>query len=217
MRNAVKSCSPNIGYGMTEAVQGITSKTPAQLSLVKVRRFREDEAQWSQWMVDAQQGNQEHYQALLIALGKAIEHYIRAHFGNIDFLEDCVQECLLAVHQGRHTYNPQRPFRPWLFAVVRNKAVDLLRKRRPDQGYCEDSSELKHYVSEGQAESLVQREDLFKHLAEPYREALILTKVIGLTAKEAAKKIGVSLPAMKVRVYRGLTVLRKQLDEDLIS
>ncbi len=202
---------------MSEAVQGINSESRAQLSLVKVRRFREDEAQWSQWMTQAQQGNQEHYQKLLEALGKAIEHYVRAHFGNIDFVEDCVQECLIAVHQGRHTYNPQRPFRPWLFAVVRNKAVDLLRKRRPDQGPSEDSSELKNYVSEDQSEAIVQREDLFKHLAEPYREAVILTKVIGLTAKEAAKKIGVSLPAMKVRVYRGLAVLRKQLDQDLNS
>ncbi len=199
---------------MTQAATGQSAKSQPSLSVIKGHRFSEDEAQWSRWMAAAQQGDQSQYQALLESLGKAVEHYVRAHFGNIDFLEDCVQECLLAVHLGRHTYNPERPFRPWLFAVVRNKAVDLLRKRRPDQIRGESLEEWQLPESNLHAEAYVQREDLFKHLAQPYREALILTKVIGLTAKEAAKQCGISLPAMKIRVFRALASLRDQLQLD---
>ena len=199
---------------MTQAVQGQSAKSQPSLSIVKGHRFSADEAQWSAWMAAAQQGDESQYQALLESLGKAIEHYVRAHFGNIPFLEDCVQECLLAVHLGRHTYNPARPFRPWMFAVVRNKVIDLMRKRRPDQIHGEDVDEWQLPESPMQAEAYVQREDLFKHLAPSYREALILTKVMGLTAKEAAKQCGISLPAMKIRVFRALSSLRDQLRED---
>lgn len=199
---------------MTQAVKGQSAASQPSLSVVKNHRFSEDEAQWSRWMAAAQEGDETQYQALLGSLGRAIEHYVRVHFGNIEFLEDCVQECLLAVHLGRHTYDPTRPFRPWLFAVVRNKAVDLLRKRRPDQTHGEDIDEKQLPESSMHVESIVQREDLFKHLAPPYREALILTKVVGYTAKEAAKHCGVSLPAMKIRVFRALASLRDQLHED---
>lgn len=199
---------------MKQAVKGPSAESRSPLSLVKGHRFSEDEARWSQWMAEAQRGDQNQYQTLLESLGKAIEQYVRAHFGNIDFLEDCVQECLLAVHLGRHTYNPQRPFRPWLFAVVRNKVVDLLRKRRPDQIHGEEGGEWNYPESGTRAEAYVQREDIFKQLSPPYREALILTKVVGLTAQEAAKHCGVTLPAMKVRVFRALASLRQQLQDD---
>jgi len=198
---------------MTQAAPGQSATTQPSISLVKDQRFSEDEAQWSRWMAAAQQGDQAQYQALLESLGKAIELYLRAHFGKLNFLEDCVQECLLAVHLGRHTYDPARSFRPWLFAVVRNKAVDLLRKRRPDQIHGQDIDEMQLPESSQRAEAYVQREDLFKQLAPAYREALILTKVVGLTAKEAAEQCGISLPAMKIRVFRALASLRDQLHD----
>lgn len=199
---------------MTQAANGLSSNSATTLSQRKKSRFHADEVQWSQWMVDAQNGNQENYQQLLQALGKAIEQYLRAHFGGIDFVEDCVQECLLAVHQGRHTYSPSRPFRPWLFTVVRNKTVDLLRKRRPDQTHGEEWGEQHHSISEDQSEEIVQSEHIFKGLAEPYREALVLTRILGYTAKEAADKVGVSLPAMKVRVFRAIAAVKKRMEAD---
>ena len=47
----------------------------------------------------------------------------------MDLLEDCVQESLAAVHKARDTYETARLFRPWLFAIVRYKTFDILRKR----------------------------------------------------------------------------------------
>ena len=34
--------------------------------------------------------------------------------------DDICQEALLAIFKSRHTYQPARPFEPWLFAIVRN-------------------------------------------------------------------------------------------------
>ena len=36
----------------------------------------------------------------------------------------------MAIHLARHTYDPSRPFRPWMFAIVRHKTIDILRKQR---------------------------------------------------------------------------------------
>src|SRR4051794_15009042 len=46
-----------------------------------------------------------------------------------DQAEDIVQEILLAVHLKRHTWDSEAPFAPWLFAIGRNKLIDMLRRR----------------------------------------------------------------------------------------
>ncbi|MSR13248.1 MAG: hypothetical protein EXR86_01530 [Gammaproteobacteria bacterium] len=92
--------------------------------------YLEDEGRWAHWMACAQRGDQEAYGDLLREIGAAIEIYLRVRFGNMDVLEDCVQECLMAIHAARHTYDPSRLFRPWMFTVVRHKTIDLLRLRQ---------------------------------------------------------------------------------------
>ena len=49
-------------------------------------------------------------------------------------------------------------------------------------------------------------------LASPYREALTLTELEGLTQKEAAAMLGISLSGMKSRVQRGRAQLRRALE-----
>ena len=91
---------------------------------------RSDEARWSVLMVSAQSGNESDYRQLLEELTRVIHNFLRSRFGPHDVIEDCVQEVLISIHHARHTYNPKRPFRAWLFAIVRNKAIDFLRQKR---------------------------------------------------------------------------------------
>lgn len=49
-------------------------------------------------------------------------------------------------------------------------------------------------------------------LPSPYREALTLTELEGMTQKDAAFMLGISLPAMKSRVQRGREKLRETLE-----
>jgi hypothetical protein len=51
--------------------------------------------------------------------------YVPHRFGNVEFADDCVQESLIALHEARHTFLPGRPIRPWVFAIVRNQAIDI--------------------------------------------------------------------------------------------
>ncbi len=174
-----------------------------------------NELVWSELMGQAQQGDEESYRQLLSALGKVIENYLRKRFGSLEFLEDMVQESLMAIHQARHTFIAGRPFSPWMFAIVRHKAIDMLRKRNLHQGL--NSWQAGVQVKPGDqvagAEALLEGVQLFKGLKLKSRQALILTKVIGLSVREAADKLGVSEVAMKVRIHRALQELRVNLKQ----
>lgn len=172
-----------------------------------------DESRWSAWMVAAQQGDQSSYAQLLDELGRVIAAYLRSRFGAVEFLEDCVQECLMSIHAARHTYDARRPFRPWLFAIVRHKAIDMLRSRRAyDSMLFEQAEAPDRCVPSIDAE--IETGRLLAALAPKYSQALTLTKIVGLSITESARKLGISESAMKVRVHRGLGAMRKLLESE---
>lgn len=183
-----------------------------------MRMQERDEQRWSGLMIGAQAGNESDYRQLLNELADVIERFLRSRFGNYHFIEDCVQEALIAVHQARHTYDHKRAFRPWVFAIVRNKAIDFLRQQRTRE------KALDHYQREqeilGQPGSQdVTRGNIIEGrllglLPEQHKEVLVLTKVIGFSIAETAERLGVSESAVKVRVHRAVGKLRKLLERD---
>jgi len=185
---------------------------------------KNDEVRWSTLMVSAQDGNDSDYRQLLSELGNAIAAYLRSRFGNIDILEDCVQESLMAIHKARDTYEPSRLFRPWLFAIVNHKTIDILRKRDQHRHVLEQKmaqqKDLEHieensfYSQEKRFQQIQDCGQLLLSLPVIHREAILLTKLQGLSMKEAAKKLDISEGAMKVRVHRALDASRQLLDAE---
>ena len=180
------------------------------------RRFEADERRWRDWMAQATAGDADAYQRLMSELGNAVDAYLRARFGPAPFVEDCVQESLLAVHRARDSYDPRRPFRAWLFAIVRHKAIDQLRRQ-------ETRSRLEARGSEVAADGLAAPVDpsapldvttLLERLEPKYRQALELTKLEGHSLEEAGQRAGVSASAMKTRVHRAIRAIRAVLAEE---
>ncbi|MEM1433929.1 MAG: sigma-70 family RNA polymerase sigma factor [Pseudomonadota bacterium] len=175
-----------------------------------------DEQRWTDWMLAAQAGDAKAYASLLEEIARALRAYLLARFGHAEFVDDCVQECLLAIHSARHTYQRGRPFRPWLFSIARHKAIDQLRRRqvREDRHEPLDDAQVAELltISDGDAEGMAA--GLLRRLPKQNREALILTKLAGYTTAEAAAYCGCSVSAMKVRVFRALRAARRLLDED---
>ena len=84
---------------------------------------------WAILMAHAQSGDQDAYRRLL----EEITPYVRSlaftsHRDPAD-IEDSVQDVLLTVHAVRHTYDPTRPFGPWLVAIAHRRATDRLRRQ----------------------------------------------------------------------------------------
>lgn len=177
-----------------------------------------DEHRWSSLMVSAQSGSQSDYQQLLKELAVVIHKFLGSRFGNHHFIEDCVQESLIAVHQARHTYDPKRPFRPWLFAIVRNKAIDYFRKRQTRQKALDDYAREQEILSQPGRQTAklddIAEGKLLESLPEQYREVLLLTKIIGFSVAETAARLSISEGAVKVRAHRAIRKLRSMLEKD---
>ena len=185
------------------------------------KKYDADEQRWSAMMASAQGGDEAQYQQLLTELSTVIQRYLISRLGPHEFIEDCVQESLLAIHNGRHTYQPSRPFRPWLFAIVRNKSIDLLRKRNSYENAVAMQADEVHYGENNPADHSVQELDdaitqgrLIEALAPPFKQAIVLTKLFGFSNAEAAEKLSISETAVKVRVHRGIAKLKSLFEAD---
>lgn len=179
------------------------------------KQYASDEARWSGLMASAQSGDELAYRQLLGELSRVVYNYLSHRLGASHFVDDCVQEVLIAVHQARHSYDPTRPFRPWLFAIVRYKAIDAMRRggREPDSRGLDET--LADNTAAGPDAELGSGQMLAR-LPESLRAAVILTKIVGLSVAETAQQLSISESAVKVRVHRGIGKLRKLMEaEDL--
>ncbi|MEM6581885.1 MAG: sigma-70 family RNA polymerase sigma factor [Pseudomonadota bacterium] len=175
-----------------------------------------DEIRWAKLMVSAQAGNEHDYRSLLTEISRATKHYLLSRFGAQHFIDDCVQDTLIAVHQARHTYDSRRRFRPWLFAIVRHKAIDTLRKQRSQRDLAEHQEAL---MQEAQRDTIdldnsVAQGQLLDGLSPQHKEVLTLTKFIGLSNAEAAAKLRISESAVKVRVHRAIGSLTRLMEAE---
>jgi len=110
---------------------------------------------------------------------------------------------LLAIHQKRHTYDPARPFEPWLAAVARHKWIDRLRAPRsaPTAALHDGLAVGGHEDAVTSAWSL---EALLRQIKPAQAEAIRLVKLQGLSIEEAATRTGQSVSLVKVNIHRGL-------------
>jgi len=179
-----------------------------------------DEDRWANLMAGAQSGIESDYRRLLTELTGVIYNFLRSRFGNHHFIEDCVQETLIAIHQARHTYDRNRPFRPWLFAIVRHKAIDTLRRQNTRRNITSQyESEQKILLQTNQqtdVENEIIRGRLLDALSEEYRAVLVLNKIIGFSIAETAERLGISKTLVKVRVHRAIRKLRHMMEADTL-
>jgi RNA polymerase sigma-70 factor (ECF subfamily) len=160
------------------------------------------------WM-RAQGGDDVAYRAAL----EAIARRLRAFFGRRlsalpDEVEDLVQETLLALHLQRGTYDASLPVSAWVHAIARHKLVDLWRRRGRREALNEPLDDLRDSAHPLAADDeQPARRDLavlIETLPRAQQQAIVLTKIEGLSMVEASERTGVSVAALKVQVHRGL-------------
>ncbi|MFO1298985.1 MAG: sigma-70 family RNA polymerase sigma factor [Burkholderiaceae bacterium] len=156
-------------------------------------------------------GDSAAYQAFLKALGAHLRAFFRRRLGRLpDEVEDLVQETLLAVHNQRHTYDPDQPLTAWVHAIARYKLVDLLRRRARGDAQTDSLDDADAVFAASDAEASEARRDLAKLLqALPERQRLPIlhVKIEGLSVLETSRLTGLSVSAVKIGVHRGLKAL----------
>ena len=162
------------------------------------------------------------YRMFLAALAPRLRAFLRKRLAGLpDEVEDLVQETLLAVHNQRHTYDPAQPLTAWMHAIAKYKFVDLLRQRSRREALhdpLDDADELMAAADDEAAEARRDVAQLLARLPDRQRLPIVYVKLEGLSVAEAAARAGMSVPAVKVGIHRGLKALaaaiRKERDED---
>ncbi|HYR84358.1 MAG TPA: sigma-70 family RNA polymerase sigma factor [Terriglobia bacterium] len=171
-------------------------------------------------MKAAQAGDSDAYVQLMREITPRICNVVRSRrrFLSIDDVEDLVQDVLLSVHAVRATYDPERPFMPWLIAITRNRLADAARlyaRHGAKEVYVEnlavtfcDESAKFNTDEFGDREAL---KVAIEGLPAQQRNAIEMLKLREMSLKEAAAVSGTGVGALKVATHRAMNALRKAL------
>jgi RNA polymerase sigma factor (sigma-70 family) len=173
---------------------------------------------WTILMARAQDGDAAAYLRLLEEVTPYLRSLAAWRHRDQNDLEDAVQDVLLTVHSIRHTYDPARPFGPWLVAIANRRFVDRLRRQGRVRAREAPLTAEHETFAEPQA-NLEERPDrhglegAIDNLPPMQRQAIRLLKLKEMSLKEAATASGMSIASLKVATHRALKSLRKMLTD----
>lgn len=160
----------------------------------------------------------------------ATERFVREHTGwmlalakrylkDRSLAEDCVQEAFLQAFRGIHEFQGRSTLKSWLFRIVVNTALMRLRSRRGaceqclddvlievERGGCRNEADRNEAAT---PQEILQRKQTCElvvaklmELPDGYRIVLLLRDIEGYSTEEAAKALGMTEGALKVRLHR---------------
>lgn len=142
--------------------------------------------------------------------------------------EDLTQEVFVKVSQALENFRGESKLSTWLYRIATNAAIDRLRsplsqKRLSDDSIEQDETELDDRNAwTGEKKPLVEQQivrkemndcikDFIEKLPENYRTVLVLGELEGLSNKDVAEILGVTLDTVKIRLHRARERLKKEL------
>lgn len=167
-------------------------------------------------MSAAQGGDSRAYEQLLREILPFLRRIALRHLRDATEAEDAVQDALLTLHRVRATYDPARPFTPWMAAIAERRSLDRLRRRvrRSARELPMDAASNVVGRSTAEIEAGLVREELdaaVNGLPVSQATALRLAKIEELSLAEASARSGLTVSALKVATHRALLTLRKRL------
>jgi RNA polymerase sigma factor (sigma-70 family) len=170
------------------------------------------DASLARLMAMAQDGDAAAYATLLTECRSWLYRFFARRIAP-GLVDDLVQDTLVSVHRKRASFDPERPFLPWLAAIARYRWVDQLRRT-----YKADETEMpEDFAADCEEEGIAARislERLFHHLPEGQAATIRLVKIEGLSIAEAAARTGQSEPLVKVNIHRGLKRLAALVESE---
>lgn len=164
----------------------------------------------------AQRGDQEAYASLLVLATGAVKRMVRQKWGNVAWIDDAVQETLLSVHRARHTFDPARPFAPWLYAIAQNRMIDVARRERRIGARERSTDMLPDTPTSTEASAGVDVDRVraaLLALPDRQRDVIVGMKFGDESVRQVGARLGMSDSAVKVTAHRGYKLLRRLLGE----
>jgi RNA polymerase sigma-70 factor, ECF subfamily len=173
----------------------------------------------------ARAGSLEAFEELIRRHSRLVYRALAAILGNQDHAQDAMQDVMLSAYQNIATFQSRSKFSTWLVSIARNKASEYLRKRKneislDEAPFGEDQDfrprEVRDWVDNPeQAYSRQEIQQLIERgimaLPAKYRTVVMLRDIEHLSIEEIARQLGLSVPTVKVRLFRGRLMLREWL------
>jgi RNA polymerase sigma-70 factor (ECF subfamily) len=161
-------------------------------------------------------GDKRAYAELLQETSRFLRPFLAKRLSFTNEVDDLLQEILISIHKARHTYDGNRPYKPWVYAIAQFRLSDYLRSHYSDQlRQALEISEVENNLPENVTETTLSYESISGEIQKlPQKQAMILQLMHqeGYTAREVAEKMGMNESAVKVAAHRAYKVLREKLE-----
>jgi RNA polymerase sigma-70 factor (ECF subfamily) len=163
---------------------------------------------------EAQRGSREAVEALFRVHWPQAHRaaYLVVHDGAA--AEDIAQEAFLAALRALDRFDRRRPFGPWLYRIVVNRAIDHARSRGLRREVAPDGHEpvaAAEYAADRYSDEVIEA---LATLPADRRAVVVLRYVLDFTPGEIAKALDIPRGTVNSRLRRGLDTLRAQLTEE---
>ena len=139
--------------------------------------------------------------------------FIRSRVSDPATAEDILLDVFVKIQQRLSQLQDPAKLHSWIYLIARNAVIDYYRTRKESEDISETLIDEREPGSEEPEGLKASFHRMINSLPEPYREAVVLTELEGLTQKQLAERLGISLSGAKSRVQRG----RQQLKEMLLG
>jgi RNA polymerase sigma-70 factor (ECF subfamily) len=130
--------------------------------------------------------------------------------------EDLTVETFFKIYRAHARFDSARGFEPWARRIATHVALDWMRARKPEREFTPEMASMLAAQNPGdpgiQAEIRVKTAQAFTRLPPKLRVAAVLAVIEEQPHKVIAESLGITVTAVKLRVFRALRLLRKDLD-----
>jgi len=171
-------------------------------------------------------GDREAFETLVHRYERELFHYLRRYLHDSEAAEDVFQATFLRIHLKKDAFETGRRFRPWLYTVATNLAIDARRRDRrhrmttldargPDDAGRPLGDTIAAPSDDGQ-EKIDAEETLdwvraaVDHLAAPQRQLVQLIYHEGLKYREVASLLGIPLGTVKSRMHAAIVAIARE-------
>ncbi|GIW86895.1 MAG: DNA-directed RNA polymerase sigma-70 factor [Isosphaeraceae bacterium] len=174
-----------------------------------------------------EEGHSAEFNLLVRRYERELYRYLSRYLGDPSLADDVFQNTFLQVHLKRDLYEHGRPFRPWLYTIATNQAVDALRKLGRHAAVSLDQSQSNGEAEPGALVDLLVGDDsgplatlqaderrrwvqaALKKLPDTLRETLILAYFQDLKYREIAEVLKIPVGTVKSRLHAALARLQE--------
>lgn len=197
-----------------------------RLSTQNRGRFPEMTRTDEELVARAQGGDIESFNQLIVRWERPIYALAYRVIGKEEDARDVCQDAFLRAYRALPGFKGQAKFSSWLYRIALNLCRDWIRRQRraPVSQMPEDADATELAAERGPVESieeLVARRELsaiveqaMSVLSDEQRTAIILKEYHGMTFQEIADMQGCPLSTVKTRLYQGLSLLRRRLEQE---